>query len=38
MSSWEYKFNEINPKIDDMIKEQADKVNEARRFAFIQKI
>ena len=31
MNNWEEKYNEINPKIDSMIAEQAAKINEARR-------
>lgn len=31
MSRWENKYNEIMPNIDNMIKEQNDKMNEARR-------
>lgn len=31
MSKWEEKYNKINPVIDNMISEQAAKMNEARR-------
>ena len=31
MSKWEDKYNDINPKIDNMIQEQSNIINEARR-------